>query len=142
MIPSPIPTPRPASPTANQAPMYNSMFLLYYKFKKILFYSFPCAILTNIATSNGNTKACITVTNSPCAYNINGAITGKSTDAIFCVNEFTQTTSSHNSIPQASIFPYNLAVSDSTLANIPTISNKPTNSDMIMSNNLTTTLAG
>jgi hypothetical protein len=114
---------------------------MYYKLKRY-FYSFPCAIFTNIATSNGNTNACITVTSNPCAYNINGAITGKSTDAIFCVNEFTQTTNSHNKIPQASILPYNLAVSESTLANIPTISNNPTNSDMAISNNFTTALAG
>jgi len=114
---------------------------LCYKLKRYN-YSFPCAILTKIATSNGNTNACITVTNNPCAYNINGAITGKSTAAMFCVNEFTQTTSSHNKIPQASILPYNLAVSDSTLANIPTISNNPTNSDIAMSNNFTTTFAG
>ncbi len=98
--------------------------------------------MINIATNNGNTNACITATNNHCAYNTSGANIGKFPHARLCVNQFTHITNNDNNIPQANIFPYNLALRDNTLAASQTISSTHTNNDITISNALITILAG
>jgi len=91
----------------------------------------------NIATSNENTNACITATKSHCTYSISGAINGNSYHTNPFVAELTPTTNIVSKIQPETIFQYNLADKDITLANTPIISNNHTNNDIHISNNFT-----
>lgn len=91
----------------------------------------------NIATNSGNTKACITETKSHCAYNIMGQIIGRFIHNNHLNADQTPITNIVNNIPPETIFQYNLADKDITLANTPIISNNHTNNDIHISNSLT-----
>jgi hypothetical protein len=100
------------------------------------------ATLTNIAISNGNTKACIKDTNSSCKYIKIGTQSGNCNHTIPAVIQPNATYSITIRVAPDVILPNSLNESDTIFANVQITSSNHKNNDKIISNTFIIAHAG